>query len=119
MRVSCAILVTMSLGCSTEPRVIGTASVAGTVFRTDGAPWRDVAVEATCSGTVDTTHLIASGDGTFGVNFVFSSDHPSTRTCHFAAPSLAAPQAATTQSINVYGPNLQPLQFVALREGIK
>jgi hypothetical protein len=113
------IVVALLLGCSSEPRVIGTASLLGDVVRADGSRWSNVAVEATCSGATDTTRLTAGAEGTFGIAFQFPSDHPSTRDCRFAVPSLAAPQAATTKTIWVYPPNLQPVQFVSLTEGVK
>jgi hypothetical protein len=114
------IAVALSLGCSSsEPRPIGTASVGGDVFRADGSRWSGVVVEVACAGSSDTTRLTASAQATFLVDLEFPSDQPSTRACRFATPSLAEPQAATNTTIQVYPPNLQPLQVVTLTEGFK
>jgi hypothetical protein len=112
-------VVALLLGSCSEPRVIGTASLLGDVFRADGSRWSSVAIEATCSGGTDTTRLTASPEGSFGIDFQFPSDQPSTRDCRFAVPSLAAPQAATTKTIWVYPPDLQPVQFITLTEGVR
>jgi len=114
-------LIVIIVGCATEPTSNGTASITGDVLRATGAPWAGVTVQIICSAGKDTTQAITDAAGGFGANLAYPTvirgDQTTSTSCRFAAPSLAAPQAALTQTITLYPPRLQPEQHVTLHEG--
>lgn len=113
-------LVVLGVGCTTEPTSDGSASINGQALRATGAPWAGTTVEILCSAGSDTTRTSTDSAGAFGTSLDFANtirgDQTSMTSCRFAAPGLATPQAAVTQTITLY-PSLQPMQRVTLREG--
>lgn len=114
------VLIVGAIGCATEPTSNGSASIVGRVLHATGDPWVATTVEVVCSAGTDTARVTTDSTGSFGVSLVFvgavRDDQTAPTSCRFAAPSLAAPQAAVTQSILLYR-SLQPSQRVTLHEG--
>jgi hypothetical protein len=113
-------LIVLGVACTTEPTVDGSATIHGEVLHATGAPWPGATVEIACSAGADTTRVSADSSGTFNLSLDFSNairgSQSATTSCRFAAPSLAAPEAAVTQTVTLYR-SLAPTESVTLREG--